>query len=282
MKIALVYNPRLAAKRAAKVQALAAVLEARGHDVVHHAGDSFDAALDAPGADCIVAAGGDGTARLVIGSQREPGSLPPVAVYPIGTINLLARELEYPRDPERFAARIENVAAHTVSRLAMLDGEPFLACASIGFDAQTVAVVNEELKLKIGRFAYVAAMASLARNWPRRKLVLDCDGERIEAEALFVLRGRFYAGPWTLDRGAALDGAKLRALALPQARRRDIARLLTYALTGSHIPHDRWHFLEADRIAVDCDADVPVQADGDVMGKGPSLFSLSPDSVNFL
>ncbi|MXO84488.1 hypothetical protein GRI38_00350 [Altererythrobacter aurantiacus] len=282
MRIALVYNMRLAPRRMARVERLAEVLTQRGHHISHFGGDAFDAARDAEKFDCIVMAGGDGTARLVIGSQRHPADLPPLAIYPIGTINLLARELNYPRDPERFAARIENPAARTVTRLARLDDTLFLACASIGFDAQTVAVVSEELKLKIGRFAYVAALLSLLKDWPRRPLALTIDGEPVAAEALFVLRGRFYAGPWTLDRQARLEHEKLRALALPHARRRDIVRLLTYALTGSRIPHGRWHFLEADRIEVRCASDTAIQADGDVIAQGPVTFTLTEEAVTFL
>ena len=282
MKIALVYNPKLAAKRLGRVNALAEVLERAGHSLTHFAAESFEAVRDAADMDSVVIAGGDGTARLVIANQSDLAALPPVAVYPIGTINLLARELRYPRDPAKFVARIMNEEAHTISRLATINGKPFLACASVGFDAQTVAVVSEDVKLRIGRFAYVTAMLSLVTDWPRRQFTLDCDGRRFEAEALFVLRGRFYAGPWSLDPQAALHHEKLRALALPRAGRRDVARLLTYAVTGSRMPHGKWNFIEADAIKVVCADDQAVQADGDILLRGPATFDLTDDAVTFL
>lgn len=129
MKIALVYNPRLAPRRMVRVQALAKVLEGRGHLVTHHFGDEFVLARDAPDSDCLVMAGGDGTARLIIGRQPNPGELPNIAIYPLGTINLLARELGYPRDPEEFAKRIEAGGAGQRVRIATLNDAPFLACA---------------------------------------------------------------------------------------------------------------------------------------------------------
>ena len=282
MKIALVYNERLAPKRMVRVQRLAEILTQRGHVVDHHFGDHFDAARDAADADCVVMAGGDGTARLVIEKQSDPDSLPPLAIYPTGTINLLARELGYPRNPEKFAKRIESQAEQLTTRLATIDGAPFLACASIGFDAHTVASVSEALKLRIGRFAYVAALLSLARNWPRRPVTIDTGDQRLQVETLFVLRGKFYAGPWTLDRGAHLKTEKLRILALPKARRRDMLLLALYALFGSRKPHGHWRFLEADRLTLSGGEGVPVQADGDVIANAPVTFELTPATVTFI
>ena len=282
MQIALVYNERLSPKRMARVGRLARVLEQRGHVVAHHFGDAFDAASDAPDADRIVLAGGDGTARLVIGKQKEPNALPPLAIYPTGTINLLARELGYARDPAKFAERIERQDQPVRTRIATIDGQPFIACASIGFDAHTVAEVSEALKLRIGRFAYVAALLALARDWPRRRVTLDTGSERLEAEALFVLRGKYYAGPWTLDRQAHLAQEKLRILALPNARKRDMALLLLYALLGSRRPHGHWRFLEADRLTIECPDGLPIQADGDVVDATPATVELTKASITFI
>ena len=281
MTIALVYNPRFAPARRAKVMALAAELERRGHRMTHHAGDDFDAARDAPDVDCVCLCGGDGTARLVIGNQAHPGALPPVAIYPIGTINLLARELGYPAGPARFADRLERDAPPVSHRLATMNGAPFLACASIGFDAAAVASVSERLKLRIGRLAYAVAAMALVTRWPRRVMQVETDAESFTAEALFVLRGRFYAGPWTLDPGANLGVARLRLVALPHARRRDIIALITYALAGSHKPPGHWRFLEADRVRVTASAPLPLQVDGDMAGGTPADFAVTPDIIRF-
>ncbi len=281
LTIALVYNPRLVPMRRAKVVALAAELERRSHRITHHAGDDFDAARDAPDADCICLCGGDGTARLVIGNQADPGALPPVAIFPIGTINLLARELGYSSDPVQFAERLERDAPPISHRLATVNGAAFLACASIGFDAAAVAAVSERLKLRIGRLAYAVAAMALVTRWPRRIMQIETEAGSFTAEALFVLRGRFYAGPWTLDPGANLGVARLRLLALPNARRRDIVALITYALAGSRKPPAHWHFIEADQVRVTAATPLPLQVDGDMAGDTPAHFILTPDIVRF-
>lgn len=282
LAIAMVYDRRIAGKRRARIDTLARELTRRGHTPSHHHGSDFLATRDAPEADLVCICGGDGTARLVIGNQSDPATLPPLAIYPVGTINLLARELGYPRDPVQFCEHVESAQGQTVTRLATIDGKPFLACASIGFDAHTVAEVSEKLKLRVGRLAYAAAFASLVTRWPRQPLILRTgEGDIIEAEALFVLRGRFYAGPWMLDRAAHLGHEKLRILALPRARRRDIALLLLYALAGSRRPPGHWRFLETDTLRIEANGDVPVQADGDVVAVAPVTIALTQVVLTF-
>lgn len=282
MKLALVYNPLLAPKRLKRVKALAAVLESRGHEVSHHNGMEFDAGRDAGDADCVIMAGGDGTARLIIGKQEDPDALPPVAIYPTGTINLLARELDYPRDPIKFAKRLESGSECVQTRLATLNGKPFLACASIGFDAHSVAEVSEALKARIGRFAYVAALMAMARNWPRKPVEIDTGDEHFTVEALFVLRGKFYAGPWTLDRGAHLGTDRLRILALEKARRRDMLSLLAYAIFGARKLGPNLRIMEADRVSILSPEPIPVQADGDDVARAPVDIEMTSRSVRFL
>lgn len=282
MKLALVYNPQLAPKRLARVRKLAAVLVARGHQISHHNGMEFEAARDAADADCVVMAGGDGTARLVIGKQGDPAALPPLAIYPTGTINLLARELDYPRDPENFVDRIESSQPGVTTRIATLNGEPFIACASIGFDAQTVAQVSEALKARIGRFAYVAALIAIMKSWPRCPVTVDTGEEQLTAEALFVLRGKFYAGPWTLDRGAHLGTQRLRILVLEKARRRDMLSLLAYAIFGARRLGPNLRLLEADKLSISCAEPIPVQADGDHVATTPVSIEMTGQSVRFL
>ena len=280
MRIALAYNPRMAGHRLGRVAALVRAMEAAGHTVSHHDSLTFDCAHDAPDTDLLCIGGGDGTVRMVVGRQNDPAALPPLAVFPVGTINLVARELGYPKSPKAFLARIaQDRAVH--SPLAELNGEPFVACLSVGVDALAVASLSEGLKARIGRLAYVEAMSRLVAKWPLHRLTVRTDQEEFEAEALFVLRGRFYAGPWTLHPEAHLGHGALRVLALPRARRRDVASLALRALGGMRAPHAGWRYLEADRIEVTSDQPVPVQADGDAVGLLPARIAMSGKSLRF-
>ena len=217
---------------------------------------------------------------MVIAGQSDLEALPPIAVFPVGTINLVARELGYPARPERFIRRIET-DREILSPLARLNGAPFIACLSVGVDALAVATLSEGLKARIGRLAYVEAMSRLLAKWPRHRLTVRAAGEEFEAEALFVLRGKFYAGPWTLHPEAHLGHGALRVLVLPRARRRDLAFLAARALGGMKAPHPDWRHLEVDALEVTADHPVPVQADGDAVGMLPARIAMSGDCLRF-
>lgn len=280
MRIALAYNPRMSARRLGRIAALARALDARGHQVAHHDSLSFDCRRDAPDADLLCVGGGDGTLRMVVAGQSDLAALPPIAVFPVGTINLVARELGYSHLPGDFIHRIEE--DHELSSpLARLNGEPFIACLSIGVDALAVASLSEGLKARIGRLAYVEAMSRLLASWPRHALTVRAGGEEFTAEAVFVLRGRFYAGPWTLHPEAHLGHGALRVLALPRARRRDVASLALRALGGMKAPHGDWRYLEVDALEVTSDQPVAVQADGDPVSALPARIAMSQDCLRF-
>ncbi|WP_374283185.1 diacylglycerol kinase family protein [Novosphingobium sp.] len=281
MRIALVYNQRMASARLARVAALARVLDRRGHETSHHDSQDFNARADAPGVDLICICGGDGTAQLVIAAQTDVAALPPVAVYPAGTINLLARELGYPADPRHFAARIEECRSPLPVRLAALNGLAFLCCVSVGADAHAVAALSEPLKARIGRLAYLAAMARALRDWPRTAIEVNCDGTVHRAEALFVLRGKFYAGPWTLDSQAGLLNDRLRVLILPRARRRDLAALALRTLLGPSKPMPGTLVCDARQVTVRSALPVPVQCDGDTGGTTPLEIAMTGTEVRF-
>jgi len=282
LRIALVYNPASSEARLARIAELANVLKARGHWLSRHDSGNFDCARDARGADLICICGGDGTAGMVVEAQADRPALPPLAIFPCGTINLLARELGYPRDAEGFARRIGNGAKPRSSLLAFAGERPFLACASIGVDALAVAGLSEPLKARIGRLAYVLALARQLWTWPRPQLSITADGERISAEALFLMRGSLYAGPWTLDPRAGLFSDRLHLLCLPRARRRDIALLAIYALSGARRLPRGWQLVAAREVAVTAGSGSPVQADGDIVGKVPVRFGVSDEFLRWI
>lgn len=84
---------------------LIALFEDHGHIVTYHStdDDAWPSALDAP-ADCVVAAGGDGTVASV--ATRLVGRGVPLAILPLGTANNIATRLGLCREPEALASSL--------------------------------------------------------------------------------------------------------------------------------------------------------------------------------
>jgi len=108
------------------------------------------------------------------------------------------------------------------------------------------------------------------------------DGKVLEGEALFVCNGRFYAGPWMIDREASLHKDSFQVLILPRAGRRDLIQLGLAAMIHPALGSRHWHRQSARAIGIDGPEGIAVQADGDIIGATPSRIRLAPFFLNFL
>ena len=98
----------------------------------------------------VVAAGGDGTFRL-LAERTPPGT--PLTILPLGTENLLARYLELTAEPESLAAVI--AAGRPFSFDAgRANGRLFALMAGCGFDADVVRRLHEQRQGHIQHLSY--------------------------------------------------------------------------------------------------------------------------------
>ena len=226
-------------------------------------------------AELVCIHGGDGTLRDVVRALGDRAGDVPLCVAPSGTINLVARELDYPRKPREFARKLAQAwergpETWVVAPLYRLGELPIVSCLSIGPDSHAVARVSGKLKKRIGRYAYVAAMMQQMREWPRQPMMVrgtTPDGMRFEeeAEAVIVSNAALYAGPFRLSPEAALNADSVELITVQHGTRLRIMALSLAAMLG--LPVERFakarvrscRRVEFDRCVT------PVQVDGDHM-----------------
>lgn len=280
LSIALLHNPAAGSYCARKLARLHEALERQGHHVRRF--DSRGFAQVGERFDVVCVFGGDGTSRVVVeeGVKADLDAL--YCCFPAGTINLIAREAGYPRDVERFARMLGHRTAHRQHHFGTMGDKAILCCASIGPDSHVVARVDPGLKKRVGRFAYVVACLRMLVDWPRTALDVTVDGQHHAAEAAFLLKGRAYAGPWSLDDAADLRSDSFRVLLMPRARRLDALRLALFAAFGRRFADRRWLRLSGRSIAINAESPVPVQVDGDIVASTPVSVEIARDSLRFL
>lgn len=126
--------------------------------------------------DLVLAAGGDGTVRAVAEALR--GGEVALGVLPVGTGNLLARNLQLPLSSLDDAIEIAftgdsraidlGVASVTFADDSIED-HVFLVMAGLGLDAQMIAATRPDLKKQVGWLAYVdAGMRAIPKAEPFR------------------------------------------------------------------------------------------------------------------
>lgn len=195
----------------------------------------------ARGADVVVALGGDGTVRAV--AEALVGTGVPMGLVPVGTGNLLARNLDIPiGDPLaalqialdgtdrtidvgwlrviRFESQVDDDIAEAADDLPADTDVPrdhiFLVIAGVGFDAAMVADADDELKAKVGWIAYfVAGIKHLHGRRLRTELRLD-DAPPANARVRSLLIGNCgrLPGGITLLPDAVLDDGWLDIAAI--------------------------------------------------------------------
>ncbi|UFU06951.1 diacylglycerol/lipid kinase family protein [Ruania halotolerans] len=265
----------------------------------------------AAGASVVVAAGGDGTVRAVATALAGTGT--PMALLPMGTGNLLARNLDLPLDGTASLVRtalggtdhpidIGWIRPHRLSRAAGNDEDTapesetdaavgaltnaagehlFLVMAGIGFDAAMVAGADDELKSKMGWFAYFVAGA---RHLHGRKLRLRMrvgEGEvrPLKVRSLLLANCGRLPGGIVLLPDAELNDGWLDVAALDTRN-----GLLGWAslfgkvvLQGLGIRRDlpvspsSIEFWRGREVAVSCDQPEHLQVDGDLIGEATAV-----------
>lgn len=272
MKLDLLYNPAAGTFRQSDLDTLIRAFERRSCELRVLATRPGETSVSGT-ADLVCVMGGDGALRQVIAAMGADAGRVPICVAPAGTINLVARELGYPRNREQFAEQIVKAwnagpERWVKSPLYEFAGLPLLACFSVGPDSVAVSSLDPALKKRIGRYAYGAAALRMLRDWPRGSIPLSgelADGTPFEcrAEGVFVARGRYYAGPFRLSPRAELTSQTIELVTLKRASRS--SSLAFGSALAAHLPLDRVGLAEirSVRRVVLGECDMPVQVDGD-------------------
>ncbi|GAB4000942.1 diacylglycerol kinase family protein [Glycomyces albus] len=174
-------------------------------------------ALEA-GAEVVVTAGGDGTVRAVAERLSEDAGSAELAIVPLGTGNLLARNLDVPLgDPgaalERaFSGRSRAIDLGWVE--AEIDGarerRAFTVMAGFGIDAHMITETDEDLKSKVGWLAYVESLGRALDASETIEYGLAIDGAESESTSGHTLLigncGTLQAGITVLPDADPSDG----------------------------------------------------------------------------
>lgn len=266
-RIVIIYNPIAGRRKKRRLYETVGILQEAGHSVAvlttEQKGDAerFASTIDRVRCDVVVAAGGDGTINEVVNGLTADA--PPLALVPLGTANIFAREIAAPFTPRAISAVIADAAPRTV-HFGVANGRRFLQMAGVGFDATVVASLDPSLKRQFGRGAYVM---EILRQWQRyrpRCYRLSVNGLSHEAATIIVAKGKYYGGAFVISPQASVLRRDFEVCTFLRA---DRGALLPYLLAlgrGTLSQHQDVRLLAASTIDIDGDETEPVQLDGDI------------------
>lgn len=308
----IIWNPTSGSGKRAPVEALVALLNARGCPTVvretNAAGHATQLAAEAvveeaaeangEEASVVIAAGGDGTIREV--AAGLVGSDVPLALFPVGTANSLARELKMP--PRLSPAAIADIiAARHIMPIypgvvrAGDRQEIFLESAGAGFDSRAVEAVTPNLKRRFGPMAYVlTALDRVIRN-PHERLIIEAPGLAGPVSATWVIAVRTdrYGGWFRLGTGLTAGEPRLVILYVDAKSRFTYVRCVIGLLLGRMARVRGVNSIEVTgQVDLTDQPDVatptptpggvPLQLDGDIIARTPVTIGLEARPLNII
>lgn len=284
-------------------------LETRYTEGPNHAGELVRTALEA-GTDTIVSFGGDGTTNEVLcGFVDERGD----NLFPDATLAILAAgtggdfqrmfgRAKVQRQIDRLCTAAPRVVdygfVHYTGPDGRLGARPFLNIASIGVSGDVVRRVNgSDAKLGATMKYLIGSLKGIA-HWRNVQVFVRYDDEidqdeivsdeiaddaspkhrrRIDLTLGVVANGQYFgAGMWVCPQ-AAIDDGLFDCLEVTGMSRSKLTATLAKVFGGKHMRTRGIELRHASRVAFDpvhTEADVPIEIDGEQVGRLPALFEL--------
>jgi len=289
--IFLINNPKAKKSSERKIMLASRFLKSRGYKVdvffTTHRGHAESIAREALDKlpSLIIAAGGDGTFNEVVNGIA--GSEAPMAILPLGTTNVLAKELGIPENVEGAMEIAVGRTPKTVSlgkivitRHSSLVTRHFCLMAGIGFDGEAVFGINEAFKKFSGKGAYIYNGIKTLCRFDPGELIFDVDGKSYSGFSAIVGKASRYGGNFRVTPDARLTDPALYICIFKGKKRLDIFRYVVGVATGSHLGFKDVEYLKAEKIQLDGNAHI--QLDGDYFGKTPAKIEVVPDIVSLV
>jgi YegS/Rv2252/BmrU family lipid kinase len=287
----VIYNPTAGRRARGRLKAWLAALESLGARVTLHEttgpGHATELARAADPAlcDAVGVAGGDGTINEVVNGLA--GSSLPMAIFPLGTANVLAAELGLPSQPDRLAeiaafGPAREIWPGEVAAPGAPDGRLFLLMAGVGFDAAVIQGINLPLKRRTGKFAYAVSILDRLRvhrfAWYRAVV----DNMACEPASLIAARAHFYGGRFVLAPDASLDEPRFQSVLFDRNGRCATLRYLAWTGLGRLARRSDVRIVPSTTIELSAPVGAPVHVDGDVCARLPVTIRLATRSIGLI
>lgn len=294
MRACVIFNPAAKGQKAARFRrCLDAIAAECVLKKTAAAGDARKLAAEAvrEGFETVIAAGGDGTLNEVLnglGDTPEGFERARIGVVPLGTVNVFARDIGLPLQPDAAWAALRQAREshidlgcieHNSNGTARRDH--FIQMAGAGLDARAVELVNWPLKKRIGPFAYVLAglQALLAKP---AAITIAAGTRRLAGQLVLIGNGRLYGGPFQVFPGADMRDGLLEVCVFPQAGWGTLLRCGLPMLAWKKLPETAVVRLRVESFELAASGLTPFEMDGELAGRLPAKFTLKRNAVRVL
>jgi diacylglycerol kinase (ATP) len=297
VKAAVIFNPSSGRGRSGAIaSAVERGLTKRGLECELHATRQPKEAIAlaerfTPGADVVVAIGGDGTVNEVTNGMAmardkadRDAPQPLLGIVPAGTVNVLALELGLPFQVERAC----NVIAGTRSislDLGKVNGRWFLLMMGAGIDALTVKNIDPLAKRRFKELAFLGTGVRLGMAQRHPVFRVRTNGEEYRATFFVAGNSKYYGGRFGITSLADPTDGVLDLVLYTGVSRPSLAGFWLGVPTGLHLRNKNVLYLHAQKaeiLAPESGEPVWFQTDGELAGRLPATVEIDPHAIEVL
>jgi diacylglycerol kinase (ATP) len=294
MKICVIFNPTARGEKAKHFQAHLTSLSTQcllKPTSGPGAGRALAAEAVEQGFVTIVAAGGDGTVNEVlngIGDALDGFQRARLAVLPLGTVNVFAKEL---RIPSRLQGAWDLVREGREAKIDLAEasftaqGQPcrryFVQMAGAGVDTRAIELVDWQQKKRLGMFAYILAGIKAMHETKSRVVVTDGRHE-LDGEQVLIGNGQFYGGRYRLFPAGDWRDGLLEISVLPRASWSRLFRLACGLVFDRLYTVGGMRHLRAETVRLSSASPVAFQVEGENVGHLPVAISVHPQALRVI
>lgn len=289
MNASLIVNP-IAGNRAfrsiRKIEALLRQKASLTTFITQKKKDAFEFAKNLSDTDRIIVAGGDGTLNEsingVLSSSNAGLKEVPLALIPLGTTNVLAKELRIPENVDKAVALALAGSPRKIS-LGRINGWFFISMAGIGFDAETVlGVKNNFIKKISGKAAHIVSGLKVLRRYCPPLIKIKTMGNEYTGYTIVVGNTRNYGGYFSVTPNTSIVEPLLAVCIFSGGTRRDLLRFIAGVIRKKHLNFTDVSYFKASGLEITSDKTVHVQVDGDYFGTLPARIDVVKDAVSLV
>ncbi|MCX8070152.1 MAG: diacylglycerol kinase family lipid kinase [Thermodesulfovibrionales bacterium] len=232
----------------------------------------------------VISAGGDGTYNEVANGLVY--SNVPMAVLPLGTTSVLARELSIPfKIDDAIKTILEGTVVDVnIGSIELLSNNKkrfFLLMAGIGFDGETVKNVDIKLKRYIGQLAYIFSGLKTLFRYKSENFTIYIDGqESITCSNIIICKSARYGGSFIITPDASLLSPSFSCFATKGSRREILIKYILGIITGQHLRLKGIKYFTAKDLIITGKGHV--QIDGDYIGSLPVKISIAQKALRLV
>jgi YegS/Rv2252/BmrU family lipid kinase len=233
------------------------------------------------GVHLVIVAGGDGTISDVATALAHTDV--PLGILPVGTGNILARELKLPLDLDAAARLLAGKLSIRRMDLIRANDKAYVLAVGVGMATLAMKEATLEQKKRFGKWAYYIPYMRNFFNPPTRVYSVEVDGNAMQIKASELLAVNvgiisFRAIRWGPD--VEPDDGVMNLCYLRASTGMDYLWLIINFISGRYLRSRAVNSLPARRsIRITAPAGVAVQADGDWIGETPIEVRIEPSAL---